>query len=60
MIVLPAEILALSPPDRLRYAAQLLEAEREPDLVWLLLEDVVFDLLTRAIHREATWKEATH
>jgi hypothetical protein len=57
---LTAEILALSPVERLRLAAHLLDARDCPEIVLLLLDGVIVDVMKQSIQREATWKEPTH
>ena len=56
---LTAEILALSPVERLHLAAHLLETGDCPEIV-LLLDGVIVDVMRLCIAREATWKEPTH
>lgn len=54
---LAAEILALSPSDRARLAAHLIDVGEVPELPLLILDTVLVDLMNRCIAREAAWRE---
>lgn len=54
---LSAQILALSPADKTRLAARLIDAGQCPEIALLLLDGVILDLMKQCIDRERTWRE---